>query len=108
MPALKFLSFHPDLYGPGLWPAPNIREVDEINAELEKDTMERQPIDPEVLTNKSFGILADYRGYILYLQGGLRVNRSLADGVNGYCYYPVKGQKEEVRIGDWWADVEYV
>ena len=107
MTTLKFLNFRENPY-PGLWPAPNVREMDEIDAELAKDTMPKQTVDPEQLTNKEFKILTDYRGSLLFLEGGLRVYRTWADGVNGYAYFPVKGQREEVKIGNWYADAEYI
>lgn len=108
--ALKFLSFRPHPYPGGLWPAPSVKECEEIAEVLKGDTSERLQIDPAKLTEKTLKILTSYRGGSMYLEGGLSIHRYSPKTCcgNGYSGWPDPGLVEEVNIGEWIAEVEFV
>jgi len=109
MATVKFLSFRASNIG-NLMPAPNVRECDEISAAYAADTSQQLEWDPDALVNKELKVIATYRGNLVYLEGGLTFHRFApkSPGANGHSSWPAKGTVEEVKGGDWIADVEYM
>ena len=102
------------VFGPDvLYPAPSIRDWDGIKESLDKDlTPPFKTISDFV--GKPLDILDTYRGWNLYLQGGVtvtRVNPQTPAG-NGLCSLPNKKTVETGRIiwdnAAYECDIEYV
>ena len=109
MASVKFISFDRQTECM-LEPAPSIMEEHEIYEALKADTTPRLSIDPEKLLNKTVKIIADYRGGLLYTEGGLKIHRFApkAGFCNQYTASPLLGTIEDVKVGDWFAQVEFV
>ena len=110
MPSIKFVSFDMN-NAAGLAPAPSIAEEEAIREVLKGDMTPKLEWTPEALLNKELKILTDYRGGLLYTEGGLQVVRINVDRsliFNQYTGFPEVGTRETVKIGDWYATVEYV
>jgi len=109
MASVKFLSFHASHFGT-LMPAPSVLEIEKINMAAMADPSPRLEVVPDNLVNKKLKIIADYRGGLMYLEGGLTIHRfdPKTGGVNGYTDWPIEGTIESVKIGDWIAEVEFV
>lgn len=106
--ALKFLSFTPDETAGGLWPSPSVTDWEDIKAALDADQTPIVNATPDTLADKTLNILASYRGWLLYLEGCVKVHRFECDGINGLAYSPRVGDVENVHIGEWIARVEFV
>jgi hypothetical protein len=107
--SVKFLSFQPYTFG-NLRPAPNVTEMNIINAAVMADTTPRLASTPEDIQDKVLKILGDYRGSLLWLEGGviaMRMNIKTVSG-NGYAGWPPVGLHETVVLDDWIAEVEFV
>jgi hypothetical protein len=107
--SVKFLSFSPNTFG-GLCPAPNVTETADISAVVEADPTPRLEPCPEALQGKELKIITTYRSALLWLEGGVVIHRHAAKtvGANGYQGWPLKELVEEVIVGDWIAEVEFV
>ena len=74
-----------------LWPAPNVNDWEYISRATSMDII--PPIaSPEEITFP-LKILTDYRGSLLFVEGGIQIFR-----VHGSIYYPIAGTDEEVYI----------
>jgi hypothetical protein len=107
--SVKFLSFRPHTFG-GLRPAPNVTECDAISAAVAADPTPHLDTTPEALQGKELKIITTYRSALLWLEGGVVIYRHAAKtvGGNGYEGWPLKELVEEVIMGDWIAEVEFV
>jgi hypothetical protein len=105
--ALKFLSFTPDETAGGLWPSPNVAEWEEIKAALDADPSPIIDPTPDALTGRTLKALASYRGWLLYLEGCVKIHRFECDGINGFACSPRVGDVENVHVGRWIARVEF-
>lgn len=109
MAGVKFISF---TQAPVcmLEPAPSIRDITAIYEAYDADTTPRLEIDPVKLVNTTVKVIADYRGSLLYTEGGLKIHRfaPTTGFINQYTGWPVSGTSETVRIGDFYAKVEFV
>jgi hypothetical protein len=95
--------FEPDC----LCPAPSVRDWEYIKEELDKDTTPRFKNMAEFV-GRPLELLATYRGWNLYLQGGVCVTRS-GSGVqstNGYAFTPSAGTVESGRLT--WDNAVYI
>jgi hypothetical protein len=94
---MKFtvLSFKPITASP-LAPAPSVRDVDYITEHLSHDTT---PTITDLMAGP-IEVLADYRGVMLYCEGGVSVHRinPLTHGGNGMTSAPAINSDEEVII----------
>ena len=109
MASVKFISFDRQTECM-LEPAPSIMEEEAISQARKADTSPRLSVDPEKLMNKTVKIIADYRGALLYTEGGLKIHRFApkAGFCNQYTGHPILGTIEDVKVGDWFAQVEFV
>ena len=107
--SIKFLSFLPAIFG-GLRPAPNVAETEYISAAVAADTTPRFDPTPEDLQDKELKIIANYRGALMWLEGGVVVYRHdpKTEGGGGYAGWPPVGLKETVLLNDRSAEVEFV
>jgi hypothetical protein len=108
--SVKFLSFHPLNIG-NLRPTPNVTEWEAIRETLATDTTPHIEPTPEALQDKELKVLANYRGWVLWLEGGVTITRCSPKtaGGHGCAGWPPAGLKEEVLVGnDWAAEVEFV
>ncbi len=103
------------VFGPDvLCPAPSVRDCEEINNALNEDLTPKFKCLADFV-NKPLEILATYRGWNLYLQGGvtvIRVNPQTPGG-NGLVSLPDKNIVETGRIvwnneAAYECDLEYV
>ena len=94
----------------GLMPAPSVTEEAYIYEILADDHTPRLAVDPFILLNKTVEILADYRGCLLYTEGGLCIHRfhPVSGRVNQYTCDPIPGSTEHVKVGDWFALVQFL
>jgi hypothetical protein len=107
---VKFLSFAPCTFG-NLRPAPNVTETADISAAVEADPTPRIDPTPEDLQDKELAIITNYRGYLLWLAGGVVVYRHdpKTEGGGPYAGWPPIGLKESVLVGEnWVAEVEFM
>ena len=106
---VKFLSFRPLNIG-NLRPTPNVAEWEAISACLAADTTPPLEPTPEALKDKELNVLANYRGGVLWLEGGVSITRCSPKtaGGHGCAGWPPSGLKEEVLLNDWAAEVEFV
>lgn len=101
---LQVLSYTP-LEFEYLSPAPSITTLDRISDTLNED--KSKPITN--LTAAPIKILTNYRGHMLYCQGGVTVHRYAAEGINEYAISPIAGEEEDVIInGQFKARVKYM
>jgi hypothetical protein len=108
MSGVKFISFDSRATGM-LEPAPSIMEEAAIYKALREDTTPRLEAEPETLLNKTVKIIADYRGGLLYTEGGLKIHRyAPSSGFNQYAGAPIIGTTENVKVGGWFAKIEFV
>lgn len=107
--SVKFLSFLPNTFG-GLRPAPNVTETAYISAAVAADPTPRLSPAPEDLQNKQLKIIANYRGALMWLEGGVVVYRHdpKTEGGGVYAGCPTIGLKETVLLNEWSAEVEFV
>lgn len=95
---MKFtvLSLTPATGPKGLPGAPSVRDCENITKALEGKT-EPAITDP---TAQPIEVLADYRGSLLYCNGGVYVHRDspTTTGANGYLYFPASGTEEDVYL----------
>jgi len=107
--SVKFLSFRPLNIG-NLRPTPNVTEWEAIRETLATDTTPRIEPTPEGLQDKELKVLANYRGWVLWLEGGVTITRCSPKtaGGHGCAGWPASGIKEEVLLNDWAAEVEFV
>ena len=80
----------------GLPGAPSVRDCENIKTATEgKD--EPAITDPMA---QPIEVLADYRGHLLYCNGGVYVHRDspTTQGVNGYTHLPPSGHEEDVYL----------
>ena len=93
-----------------LWPAPSVLDWEHIGNATSTDPMPR--ITDINFMNSPMKILTDYRGMLLFVEGGIQVYRVRGAGVNQYRYYPVIGSEEEVYVRvngeEYIAQVTYV
>ena len=106
---VKFLSFTPIVVG-NLRPTPNVTELEAIRATLAADTTPRLDPTPEDLRDEELKILANYRGWVLWLEGGVTVTRCSpkTPGGHGCAGWPPTGLTETLLLDDWTAEVEFV
>ena len=107
--SVKFLSFTPITIG-NLRPTPNVTEWEAIRAAVDADKTPRLEPTPEGLQDKELKVLANYRGWVLWLEGGIVITRCDAKTVGGHgcAGWPTNGLKETVLLEDWTAEVEFV
>ena len=109
MPTIMFTSVIP-CPAEMLWPAPNVIEWEYIGHATATDPMPR--VTDTNFMNSPMKILTDYRGALLFVEGGIQVYRPRGAGVNQYMYYPVIGTDEEVYVRvngvEYIAQVTYV
>jgi hypothetical protein len=108
MSGVKFISFEA-AGGCLLEPAPSIQDEEGIYAAMVEDKTPRLEIDPVKLVNTTVKVIADYRGKLLYTEGGLKIHRFAPSTgfINQYTGWPVPGTSETVKIGDFYAKVEF-
>ncbi len=87
--------FGPDI----LCPAPSVRDWEEIKEALDKDTTCKFKCMADFV-NRPLELLATYRGWNLYLQGGVCIVRTgpKTPGGNGLVSLPDKNMVETGRI----------
>lgn len=94
-----------------LMPAPNVTEYEYISEYLRADT---RPVIKDLATAGLIEILANYRGYLLYCNGGVMVyrNNPKTPGGHGRVGMPEPGIEEDVFIvaksGNFYAKVVYL
>jgi hypothetical protein len=108
--AIKFLSFKMHPSPSLLWPAPSIKDWTEIAEVLANDKSDHIDFDPDKLIGTTVKILTSYRASTLYTEGRLSIYRHAPKTVGGneYSGWPSPGLVEEVTLGDWIAEVEYI
>jgi len=106
---IKFLSFRPCMIG-NLRPAPNVVEMEEIHSVMATDATPRIEPTPDNLQDKVLKVIANYRGAVLWLEGGVVITRWEPKTVcgNGYNGWPANGLKENVLLDNLIAEVEFV
>lgn len=109
MVSVKFLSFTQNSFG-NLMPAPSVSESNQIQFDMEADPTPHIDPTPDNLLNKELKIISDYRGGLLYLEGGVAIHRfdPKTEGVNGYTSWPIPGSTENVKVGEWIGVVAYL
>lgn len=106
--ALKFLSFTSDETAGGLWPSPSITDWEDIKVALDADQTPYIDPTPDALMGRTLNVVASYRGWLLYLEGCVKIHRYECGGINGLASTPQVGDVENVHIGQWIARVEFV
>ena len=105
IPTIMFTSIRPSLTNM-LWPAPNVLDWEHIGNATSTDPMPR--ITDTDFMISPMKILTDYRGTLLFVEGGIQVYRVRGAGV----YYPIIGSEEEVYVRvngkEYIAQVKYV
>jgi len=107
MTSVKFLSFKERDFG-NLAPCPNVDEMRHIAEVMKGDPTPRLKRHPGDLLDKELKVLADYRGSVLYIEGGVDIVRLSPKTINLWAYPPKKGDRETVIVGEWVAEIEYV
>ena len=93
-----------------LRPTPNVAEWEAIRAVIDADTTPRLTATPEALQGKELKVLADYRGWVIWLEGGIVITRwePKTEGGQGCAGWPTNGLKENVLLNDCAAEVEFL
>jgi hypothetical protein len=63
---------------------------------------------PDDLLDKELKVLTDYRGSVLYLEGGVDIVRLYPKTIHLWAHPPKKGDQETAIVGEWVAEIEYV
>ena len=109
MSGVKFISFDRQTECM-LEPAPSAAEEKAIFEALAADKTPRLEVNPAILLNKTVKIITDYRGGLLYTEGGLKIHRYAPKSgfFNQYARAPIVGTTENVKVGGWFAKIEFV
>lgn len=95
---IRLLDYTPATGGI-LWPAPSVRDHEHFQIALEMDTTPPL-VHPEDMHMRVFKVLCDYRGALLYVEGGVQVFRYAprSEWYNGSTCFPVPGTIEDCRM----------
>ena len=96
-----------------LWPAPNVQET--IAWSEAKDRDQVCPFEhPDEMVGHTLGVLWDYRGVLLALEGAVTVFRyaPTTEWYNGSAMFPSPGTVEDVRMlvgrHEYMAQIEFL
>jgi hypothetical protein len=90
----------------GLAPAPSVRDCDEMKEIFAADATPRFTSMAEFI-GAPLELLTTYRGWLIYLAGGVSLHRTnpSTDGGNGYCCLPDRNVTEKAIMQ--WDGVYY-
>lgn len=95
---IRVLTYEPATGGI-LWPAPSVRDVEHFRIAMEADAL--PPFNhPEDALMRPLKVLCDYRGTLLFTEGGTQVFRCApkSEWYNGAAVFPHPGTIEDCRM----------
>ena len=109
---VRLISFRAATGG-NLWPAPNVNETIAWREAKNHDRL--YPVDhPDEMVGHTLGVLWDYRGVLLALEGDVTVFRyaPTTEWYNGSTMFPSPGTIEDVRMlagrHEYMAQIEFL
>ena len=109
---VRLISFRAATGG-NLWPAPNVNETIAWREAKNHDRL--YPFEhPDEMVGHTLGVLWDYRGVLLALEGDVTVFRyaPTTEWYNGSTMFPIPGTIEDVRmlvgLHEYMAQIEFL